>query len=143
MTQEEMKAISRRLLALWTSGNSETLETLVTAGYRNHQEGDVSGTTSARTVEGYKSLVAGYLAAFSDSTIDIFEQIGEGDCVATRWRLNATHTGTYEVSPHSLAPTNRTISWTGIQMDHFEGGKIRESWVAWDKYGMFQALGLV
>ena len=42
-----------------------------------------------------------------------------------------------------LPPTGTEITWTGVQIDRFEDGKIVESWVDWDKYRLFQGLGLV
>lgn len=143
MAPEDRKAVSRRVLSLWTSNSNESFDAIFTPDYRNHQEGDVSGITTPRSIEDYKALLAGYHAAFSSSTVKIFAQIAEGDLVATRWQLTATHTGTYVVEPHTLEPTNKTISWTGIELDRFDGGKIAESWVPWDKYGFYQALGLV
>lgn len=143
MTSEDRKAVSRRLLSLWTSNNDESFEAIFTPDYRNHQEGDVSGITTPRSLEEYIVLVAGYHTAFSSSTVEICAQIAEGDLVATRWQLTATHTGPYVVEPHTLEPTNKTICWTGIELDRFVGDKIAESWVPWDKYGFYKALGLV
>lgn len=51
----------------------------------------------------------------------------------------ASHGGPYE----GLPATGRTVSWTGVQIDRFETGRIAESWVEWDKYTQFSALGLL
>jgi hypothetical protein len=42
----------------------------------------------------------------------------------------------------ATARTGKQIAWTGAQIDRFEGGKIAETWVNWDKSTMFQQLGL-
>ena len=143
MTPEDRKAVSRCLLSLWTSNSKESFDAIFTFDYRNHHEGDVSGIATPRSLEQYKVLLAGYHAAFSSCTVEIFAQIAEGKLVATRWQLTATQTGTYVVEPHTLEPTNKTSSWTGIELDRFDGGKIAESWVPWDKFGFYAALGLV
>lgn len=39
--------------------------------------------------------------------------------------------------------TGRRASWTGIVIDRVANGKIAESWVNWDMFGMFQRLGAV
>jgi predicted ester cyclase len=65
-------------------------------------------------------------------------QIAEGDLVATRWEFNVVHSGAFM----GQAPTGKEITWTGIQIDRFENGRIVESWVDWDKYRFFQGLGL-
>ncbi len=37
----------------------------------------------------------------------------------------------------------KEVTWTSIQIDRFENGRIAESWVDWDKYRLFAQLGLV
>ena len=66
-------------------------------------------------------------------------QIAERYLVATRWQFTATQTGDFM----DLAPTNKEVTWTGVQIDRFENGKIVESWVNWDMYRLFEGLGLV
>jgi predicted ester cyclase len=58
---------------------------------------------------------------------------------ATRWQFSATQTGDYLGHP----PTGRRATWTGVQIDRFENGRIAESWVDWDKYRLFEALGFL
>ena len=65
-------------------------------------------------------------------------QVAEGDLVATRWRLTATHTGDFV----GIASTNKESTWTGVSTDRFENGKIVETWVNWDKYSFLEGLGL-
>ena len=66
-------------------------------------------------------------------------QIAEGDKVATRWEFAATHTGDFM----GHGPTGKQVTWTGVQIDRFEDGKIIESWVDWDKYRFLEGLGLL
>jgi predicted ester cyclase len=66
-------------------------------------------------------------------------QVAEDDLVATRWEFTATHTGSYM----GLAPTGKQAIWTGIEIDRCADGKIVESWVDWDKYRLFESLGLL
>ena len=138
MSLEDNKAMARRANAIWASNNSDKFEDIVTAGYVNHQEPDVAGGVSAKNLEVYKELLAGYHAAFSNSRNEILMQLAEGDLVATRWRFTAVQSGDYE----GLAPTGKEVTWTGVQIDRFENGKIAESWVDWDKFSLFVQLGL-
>jgi predicted ester cyclase len=131
--------MSRRAIEMWASNNSDTPEDIFAENYINHQESDVEGGVTAKSLEAWKELVRGYQSAFSNSKVDVSMQIAEGDRVATRWEVTATHTGDYM----GLAPTNKEITWTGVDIDRFENGKIVESWVDWDKYRLFQGLGLV
>jgi|GEM_PF-5544223 len=59
--------------------------------------------------------------------------------VATRWRIIADHTGTFE----GYRPTLKQSTWTGVTTDRFDNGTIVESWVNWDKYSFLKGLGLV
>ncbi|MEM7223816.1 MAG: ester cyclase [Pseudomonadota bacterium] len=139
MSLEEHKALSRRAIEMWGSGNDDRAEALFTADYVNHQESDVEGGVTARGLSEWQALVAGYHEAFSDSEALVERQIAEGDQVASRFVFTATNTGAFLERP----PTNARLTWSGVQIDRFEGGKIAESWVDWDKYTFFQGLGLV
>jgi len=139
MSTDHNKAMSRRALQLWGDGRAEDPGEILAEGYLNHQEPDAAGGVSTKDRDAYLELLAGYHAAFSGSTVRILMQIAEDDLVASRWELSATHTGDYL----GLAPTNRVATWTGVQIDRHEGGKLVESWVDWDKYRLFATLGLI
>ena len=123
---------------MWASDNTDTPERVFTDDYINHQESDAKGGVTALNLEAWKDLVADYHDAFTDSDVVLVMQIAEGDLVATRWEFTATHSGDYM----GAAPTNKRLTWTGIQIDRFDNGRIAESWVDWDKYRLFQGLGL-
>ena len=139
MTIDDNKALSRRALNLWASDNREVFEDIFSADYVNHQEPAVEGGVSDETLAIYKQLLRDFHLAFGTSTVRILMQIGEGDLVATRWEFTATQTGPFLGHPAS----GRTVTWTGIQIDRHEGGKIVESWVDWDKYRQLETLGLI
>ena len=139
MSLDDNKALARRANGLWASGNTDAFEDIFAADYVNHQEPAVEGGVLAEDLDTYKQLLRGYHDAFSRSTNKILTQIAEGDLVATRWEFTATQTGEYM----GLAPTGKEATWTGIQIDRIANGRIVESWVDWDKYRLFQTLGLV
>jgi len=136
---EYNKALARRANEMWASGNVDVVEDIFAADYVNHQESDVAGGISDRDLASWKALVAGHHAAFSNARTRVLMQIAEGDMVATRWEFTVTHTGDYL----GHEPTGRTVSWTGVQIDRIEDGRISESWVNWDKYRQFDALKLI
>ncbi|MEM7445243.1 MAG: ester cyclase [Pseudomonadota bacterium] len=139
MSLEDHKALSRRHIHLWDDGSTDSPEEIFTPSYVNHQDSDVEGA-GARGLEAFKDLVRGYHEAFSNSQVKVLTQIAEGDYVATRWQITATNTGDYM----DLAKaTNKSMTWTGVLVDRFEGGKIAETWVEWDQYRFFQGLGIV
>jgi predicted ester cyclase len=139
MPLADHKEMSRRAIEMWASNNSDTPEDVFAENYVNHQESDVKGSADVRSLTTWKDLVADFHKGFSNCTTVCEIQIAEGDLVATRFQFTATNTGHYL----GHAPTGKEVTWTGIEIDRFENGKIVESWVDWDKYRFFQGLGLV
>lgn len=139
MSLQDHKQTSQRILSMWSSDSADRPEDLVAEGYVNHQEPYVEGGCKALDLAGYKELVRHYRAAFSDSHVSISMQAAEGDLVATHWEVTATHTGEFAGSP----ATQKTVTWTGIQIDRYEDGKAVESWVDWDRYGFLSGLGVL
>lgn len=139
MSLEANKLLARRALGMWASDSTDSPEEIFAADYLNHQEPDVAGGVSAKPLKVWKQLVGDYHEAFSDSKVEILIQIAEGNHVATRWRFTATHTGPYS----GLQATGKTCVWTGVEIDRIENGRIAESWVDWDKFRLFEELGIV
>jgi len=139
MSLNDQKALSRRALEMWASGNAVSPDEIFAGNYVNHQAPSVEGGVRALSLAQWKDLVRGYHESFSNSKVAILLQIAEGDLVATRWQFTATQTGEFM----GLAPTDKDVTWTGVQTDRFENAKIAESWVDWDMYSFFAALGLV
>jgi predicted ester cyclase len=139
MSLDNLKDISRRAIEMWSSNNLERPEDIYAENYVNHQEPDVKGGISDKSLVTWKELLRGFHESFSNSRIRVLMQIADNDLVATRWEIKATHSGDYI----GLAPTGREITWTGVAIDRFQGDKIVESWVNWDKFRLFEGLGLV
>ncbi len=139
MSIDDHKEMSRSAIGMWASSNSDRPEDIFAENYVNHQEPDVEGGVSDKSLEAWKELVSAYHKSFSNSQVLVLMQIAEGDLVATRWEITATHTGDFM----GLASTGKQATWTGVQIDRFEDGKIVESWVNWDKYRFFEGLGLM
>ena len=71
MSDDSFKDMSRRSIEMWSSNNSERPEDIFTENYINHQEPDVEGGTSDKSLEAWKELVSGYHEAFSDSKVRV------------------------------------------------------------------------
>ena len=139
LTGNDRKALSRRVLEMWGSDCADVGEDLFAADYVNHQEPDAEGGISDKSLGEWRDLVSGFHESFSGATVRISRQVAEGDLVATHWEISATQSGEFL----GRAATGKRTTWTGVQIDRFEGGKIAESWVPWDKYRFLEALGLV
>ena len=91
------------------------------------------------SVEGFKQMVSGLLAAFPDLHFTIEDQIVSGDKVATRWIAEGTHTA----SLGDVPPTGRRIHVDGLILDRVENGRVVERWEQWDQTAMLRQLGLM
>lgn len=90
-----------------------------------------------RGPEPFVQQVSKYRVAFPDLRFSVDDIIVEGDRVAVRWSAEGTHRGELQ----GLAPTGVRASTTGISINRWEGGKVVESWVAWDNLGLARQLG--
>jgi steroid delta-isomerase-like uncharacterized protein len=91
------------------------------------------------SVEGFKQMVAGLLAAFPDLHFTIEDQLVSGDKVATRWSAEGTHTAPLGEVP----PTGRRVHVDGLILDRVESGRVIERWEQWDQMAMMRQLGLL
>jgi len=139
MSPDERKEIVRRMIAMWTTGTSAKPADILAETYRNHQAPSLEGGTKILDRAGFEQLMASIKAAFTASDVKIMAQVAEGDLVATHWQVTATQTGEFI----GIAPTGKQVTWTGMQIDRFDGGKIAETWINWDMYGFLYALGAV
>jgi predicted ester cyclase len=55
------------------------------------------------------------------------------------WTFSGTHQGDFM----GVAPTHKKVSVDGITVHHITEGKIMDSDVIWDTWGMMQQLGVV
>ena len=75
-------------------------------------------------IAGVKAGLAMLIEAFPDARFEIEHAVEEGDLVAARVRLRATHKGPLMGMP----PTGRAIDLVEHIFFRFEGDKIVESW---------------
>ena len=86
--------------------------------------------------DGWKEFEKSFIAAFDDVTMTIFDQVAEGDKVATRFALSGTQRAEFAGQP-SLG---KSASLTATAVDRVEGGKIVEHWNELDFSGFLRAL---
>lgn len=89
-------------------------------------------------LEGLKNVLRGMRAAFPDMRWTIEEQIEEGDKVLTRFEWTGTHRGDFLGMP----ATNRPVKVWGMVIDRFEKGKIKDTRIIMDTFGLMTQLGV-
>jgi predicted ester cyclase len=81
-----------------------------------------------RPAGGFQAFYGMLLRAFPDATMEINEQLAEGDLVATRKTLRGTHRG--EI--WSLPPTGNRVELEFIDIFRIRDGKLAEHWTSMD-----------
>jgi C-1 hydroxylase len=133
MSTDENKNLVRKLIDAWNDGDLDALMSYWSPRMVHHGR---DGALEAHSVAGEMS---GFLAAFPDIHIDLEGLVAEGEMVATRLRLNATHQGEYLGRP----PTGKRISCALMGQLRIVDGKVVEHWGVADALHMLRQLDLV
>jgi steroid delta-isomerase-like uncharacterized protein len=136
MSTEDNKALVRRFIEeLFNQKNVAVIDELIDASYLDH----TPGTALPPGPEGYRQFASLFLTAFPDSHIAVEDQIAERDKVVSRYTSQGTHKGDFM----GIAPTGKSITITGIEINRIASGKIVEGWSNFDMLGLLQQPGVV
>ena len=100
-------------------GNFEVLKEIVADDFVNHTAVGIPSD-----VEGLKQFVGMLHQGFSELKIEIHEQVGEGDMVATRKTIHATHTG--EIMGHRA--TGKKVTFSVMDFVRVRERKYTDHW---------------
>ena len=132
-TEEENKALIYRFWEEIIKGNLGVWDELCTPEYIYH------GTAGDSTLEQSKQHATGLLAAFPDLNCSVNEMIVEGEYRANRYTIQGTHQGDFR----RIAPTGKTVKYSGIEINRIADGKFVETWGISDTFGLMQQLGAI
>jgi steroid delta-isomerase-like uncharacterized protein len=128
------KALTRRWFEeVWNNRRRDLIYEL------SHRDAVTYGLAEGATATGIDQFMPFYdrfIATFPDIHITVEDVIAEGDKTAVRLTAQGTHTG----DAMGIAPTNKRVSFSGIIMIRWKGGKIAEGWNEFDAWGMMQQL---
>jgi steroid delta-isomerase-like uncharacterized protein len=133
----DLKALIRRWFEeVWNEGREEAIDEMFAEDGIAHGLADEAGA-ALRGASGFKPFFRNFRGAFPDIEVIVEDAIAEGDKVAARCRVRATHAG----EGLGFAATQRPMEITGIVIVRVRDGKIAEAWNNFDFMGMFQQLG--
>jgi predicted ester cyclase len=136
MSDDRREAHMRRYLEEVFNGHDlSRLDQYLDADIESHWLGD-------RTLHGlpaWRDAMAGFFAAFPDAAYTLEDIFFAGDKGVWRGTWRGTQEGTWE----GIAPTGRKATWTVTIMGRFEGDRLVEDWVEYDRYNMLRQLGAV
>jgi predicted ester cyclase len=85
-----------------------------------------------------KQFHIGLQASFPDRHFTVVQLIAEVDKVVVRWESVGTRTGEWM----GVAPTGKSVRWSGVDTLRIAGGKVVEEWAEIDFLGFFQQVGI-
>jgi steroid delta-isomerase-like uncharacterized protein len=137
MSNETNKALVTRFFEEFCNGRKLDIADQLFAS--NHAYHDPQ-TPTGPGPQGMKQVISTYQTAFGDAHWTVEEMItAREDLVITRWIGSGTQSGELM----GIAPTKKKVKVDGVWIHRIAGGKIVESWNAWDTLGMLQQLGIV
>ncbi|MGB2591048.1 MAG: ester cyclase [Candidatus Acidiferrum sp.] len=132
----EAKALVRRLYEeVWNKRRLEVANEIISP---SHALNDSHLSGSAVGPDAYKRICSQFIAAFPDLQLTAEDYISEEDKVVVSWTISGTHKREFR----GIAPTNKKISVEGVTINHVANGKIMDSYVHLDYFGMMQQLGV-
>jgi predicted ester cyclase len=134
-TTEENKAIVRRFFEeVIGAGSASAIEEIIAPDAVLHlpTADDISGPA-------FRRVLAGARRTYADMRGAIEEMIAEGDRVACRFTIAASHLGAGGDSP----ATGKPVRWRGLNIYRVADGQITDDWAQEDMLGVMQQLGLV
>ena len=131
MSLQENKAIIRRFVESYNTGNLDLLDDIVAPDFVDH--------VHQLSPEGVKQVINMALKAFHDYHETIEDIIAEGDKVWVRIKATGTHTGEFM----GIAPTGNKITMMFADMFRIVNGKIVEYWEVRDGLDYNKQLGII
>jgi predicted ester cyclase len=115
------------------AGNLNAIDELVSPNYKRYLSGGAAPLDAAAN----KQRLAGLRAAFPDMKPTIEDLVAQGDRVASRVTVRATHQSAFQ----GIAPTGKPVTITALEIIRIENGKFVEQWGGPDLLNVVQQLG--
>jgi len=128
---EENKQLVRRWIAFADAGFKGRFDQFIALDYVGHL-----GETRMDATE-LERLERAFACSFPDLKHSIEDIIADGDRVVLRVTARGTHGGEFQ----GIAPTNRSVEFTGIVIYRIDAHRIAESWGELDFLRLMRQLG--
>lgn len=117
-TPESKKAVFRRLVDIYATGNLSALDEVIAPNYVGH------ASAGDRNLEGFRQSILYFhnLFIYGKDSFQVNDQFVEGDKVATRMTAQV-----------KVRETGEPITLIGINLARIVDGKIVEEWNTWEQ----------
>lgn len=115
---ESRKAVFRRLVAMYATGNLSALDEVIAPGYVGH------ASAGDRDLQGFRQSISYFhsLFIYDEDSFQVNDQFVEGEKVATRMTAHVR-----------MRATGEPITLIGINLARIVDGKIVEEWNTWEQ----------
>lgn len=120
---------------VWGKSNLDAIDHLVADDFVGHNP---ARPKPIRGADGVREVVELLQVAFPDCEVELEQVIADGDWLAQRVTVTATHEGEFM----GIDPTGKQVEVTGMNVTRFEDGKWVEGYELWDVFGLLQQLGV-
>src|SRR6185503_8679130 len=118
-------ALARRWFErVWGPGGEDVVHELLHPEAVGHMEGG-----DVKSVAEFLAVRAALLDAMPDMAVRVDGIIGQGDDVAVRWSVSATHGG----AGLGIPASQQKVSFRGMTWLRFSNGMLVEGWDAWNQ----------
>ena len=139
MAQPDNKTVARGFVqTIFNERKIDEAKNFVTPDITYHAMEEVKG------LENFKQWIGEDLKAFPDMNITIVDSFGEQDKLAMRWNLK----GTFVKELRGTQPSHEEPNWKdvshekfeteGVEIFHFQDGKIKEAWTIFGNMDSFK-----
>jgi steroid delta-isomerase-like uncharacterized protein len=133
--QEQNKQVVRQFFEALNRQDTERIGQLVSSiNYSFHFPG-----MPPMDWKGDKQFIAAINNAFPDLRNNIVAMVAEGDKVAVRFNVTATHKGEFQGIP----PSGKKVSFSGMAFITVINGKVAEEWAIADMMRLMQQIGAI
>lgn len=132
MDIEANKALVRRYVQLWDTGNLALADEVLAADFVDHAHPEF--TPGPQSV---KQAVIDFRTGFPDAHVTTEFIVGEGDMVAMHNVIRGTHQGVFAGFP----PTGKEVVLRGMGFIRIANGKMMELWNCQETLSWVQQLG--
>ena len=136
MTSDNKSIVRRMYEEVWNKRNLEVAKELIAP---SHAVQILDAADSGVGPEAYAQNVVQFVRAFPDLKFTVIDMIEENEKVVVLWSISGTHKGEFR----GIAATGKNVSVDGITINQLAGGKIMDSYVSLDMWGMMQQLGAI
>lgn len=99
----------------------------------------IADSSGARGPGAFRQVIDGLSHAFPDIRYTVEDLVAEDDRVAVRWYWSGTHRAPFR----GLAPTERSLTNSGVAIFRLRAGKITAATLETDRLGFLQSIGVV